>query len=198
MAAPQRRDTHLREIVARLQGMTGLFLGAMNDDLGYAFLRLGRAIERGDFAARVLLESLARIRDGSGDAHALHAAEWVGVLKSLTAYQMYRRSMRGPITRRGVVRFLAGSTAFPRALAHCAGEAGQALARLPASAPLAADAARLSTRLAELDGSGDADRLGGLISAAQQELAALHDAIASAYFAPPPPPPGGQRMSQIA
>lgn len=186
-AAPSSRDAHLREVVTRLQGMAGLFLGAMNDDAGYAFLRLGRAIERGDFAARALLDAIASIRDRSGDAQALRAAEWVGVLKSLTAYQMYRRSVRGPVTRRGALRFLACSTVFPRSLAHAVTEAGQALLRLPGPAALAAPAVRLSSDLAaESELPHEEARLAALLRHAVAEFALLHDAVGDAYFAPPP------------
>jgi uncharacterized alpha-E superfamily protein len=141
VAAPQRRGEHLREIIGRAQAMAGLFLGAMNDDEAYAFLRLGRAIERGDFAARVMLGHFHAVEHGADDSQTLRGADWVGVLRSLTAFQMYRRSVQGPVTGLRVVRFLTCSPVFPRSIAYCAREAEQALARLPKSGPVAATAA---------------------------------------------------------
>lgn len=181
--APQQRDVYLREIIERSQAMVGLFLGAMNDDAGYAILRQGRAIERSNFTVQVLKDALVRIGDGTGDMQALRAAEWVGVLKSLTAYQMYRRSLRGPVTRVGVSRFLIFSQVFPRALAYCVNEAGQALGRLPNADLPAAAVARLAAELDAVERTGaEADGIGDLLSAAQAQLSDIHDAVCSAYF----------------
>ena len=183
-AAPQRRDEHLREIISRAQGMAGLFLRAMNDDEGYAFLRLGRAVERGNFAARILMNSIETISEGTGDEEALRLADWVGVLKSLTAYQMYRRSVRGPVTSPKVVHFLTCSTIFPGAVAHCVKEVARALARLPGSGELANAAARLTEALeAEGGVTRDERKFAGILAAAQTELSVLHDAIGVTYFA---------------
>lgn len=176
VAAPQRRDAHLREVVAHAQAMAGLFLGSMNEDAGYAFLRLGRAIERGDFVTRVLLDSLTGSKD--------NAAEWIGVLKSLTAYQMYRRSVGGPVTWPGVIRFLACSTVFPRALACCVQEVERALGRLPDAGPMLEVAAKLFAILAAHSTVGDERRLASILAQGQSELANLHNALVHAYFAP--------------
>ncbi len=172
--------------------MAGLFLSAMNDDEGYAFLRLGRAIERRDFAARVLLHSLEALGDGLSDD--LRTAEWVGVLRSLTAYQMYRRSVRGTITRTGVLRFLAGSPVFPRSLAFCALETGRALDRLPHVRAAAELSARLFEGLSTGLAAGQEPPFARLVQEAQAGLAALHDAVAAAYFVPVEAPGRQLRM----
>jgi uncharacterized alpha-E superfamily protein len=181
--------------------MAGLFMGALNDDEGYAFLRLGRAIERGDFAARVLLGALESVGDGLADSQALGAADWVGVLQSLTAFQMYRRSVQGPVTGPRVIRFLMCSTVFPRAVACCAKEATLALARLPASGPLAAAAVQLSSGLASecLSDSHEGDGT-GVITISQSRLLDLHGMIAATYFPSgwDPPLMAGQTQAQFA
>ncbi len=185
-AASQRRSEHLREIIGRTQAMAGLYLGAMNDDEGYAFLRLGRAIERGDWATRVMLGHFHVVEKDADDSQSLRGADWVGVLKSLTAFQMYRRNVQGPVTGLRVVRFLTCSSVFPRSIAYCVREAEQALARLPNSEAAAAAAARLSTDLVtahcmarqETDSSA-------LLTAVQTELAGLHGLITATYFVPP-------------
>ena len=183
-AAPQRRDAHLREVVVCLQGIAGLFLGTMNDDAAYAFMRLGRAMERGDFAIRVLLDSIATIPDGATEGQALHATEWIAVLKSLTGYQMYRRSLGRPVTRLDVIRFLGCSTTFPRALAACAAEVERALARLPGGISTAEPATRLFAILAANSTASSEHRLAGVLALAQDDLFALHDAVTATYFAP--------------
>lgn len=185
-AAPQRRDEHLRGIIGRTQAMAGMFLGAMNDDEGYAFLRLGRTTERGDFAARVMLGHFHAIENGAVESQFSRGADWVGVLRSLTAFQMYRRSVQGPITGPRVVRFLTCSTVFPRAIACCAREAEQALARLPNSEPVAASAARLVAELAtEHCIPGNDTASADVLTKLQAKLSALHNLITATYFTPP-------------
>ncbi len=198
VATPHRRGEHLREIIGRAQAMAGLFLGALNDDDGYAILRLGRAIERGDFAARVMLRHLNLIEHGAEDHQALRGADWVGVLRSLTAFQMYRRSVQGPVTGRRVVRFLTCSTVFPRSLVYCAREAERALATLPNSGAFVGAAAHLSSRLqAEIANAiTDSGNSRNLLTSAQAELYSLHDTIGGAYFVPQEGPPAPTRQSQ--
>jgi uncharacterized alpha-E superfamily protein len=183
VSAAQRRGEHLREVIGRAQAMAGLFLGAMNDDEAYAFLRLGRAIERGDFGARAMLGHLHVIEHGADDSQSMRGADWVGVLRSLTAFQMYRRSVQGPVTGLRVVRFLTCSTVFPRSLAYCANEAEQALARLPASGPVAEITARLSSKVVNRhSASGIETDSSSPLAAVQAELTALHDMITAEYF----------------
>lgn len=182
-SAAQRRGEHLREVIGHTQAMAGLFLGGMNDDEGYAFLRLGRAIERGDFAARVMLGHFHAVEHGANDSQSLRGADWVGVLRSLTAFQMYRRSVQGPVTGLRVVRFLTCSTVFPRSIAYCANEAEQALARLPNSGPVATTAAHLASELLnEHCIAGIKTDSPALLVRVQAELSALHNMITTEYF----------------
>ncbi len=200
-SAAQRRGEHLREVIGRAQAMAGLFLGGMNDDEGYAFLRLGRAIERGDFAVRVMLGHFHAVEHGANDSQSLRGADWVGVLRSLTAFQMYRRSVQGPVTGQRVVRFLTCSIVFPRSIAFCAKEAEQALSRLPNSGAVAAAAARLASKLAaEPSVSGNETDSSALLTRIQAELAALHDTLTTDYFTlrESVPPRVSQSQSQKA
>ncbi len=194
---PDQRGEHLREIMGRAQAMAGLFLSALNHDEGYALLRLGRTIERGDIATRVMLGHFTAVEHGSTDSQSLRGADWVGVLRSLTAFQMYRRSVQGPVTGQRVVRFLTCSTVFPRAIAFCAKEAEQALGRLPDSGPLIAAAARLTAVLtAEHCVSGSETSSSAVLAMVQAELSSLHDMMVAAYFVPRVSLPAQARQTQ--
>ena len=197
VAVPHKRGEHLREVIGRTQALAGLFSGALNDDEGYSFLRLGRAIERGDFAARVMLGHFRAVEFGSDDSQTLRGADWVGVLRSLTAFQMYRRSVQGPVTGQRVVRFLTCSPVFPRSIAYCAREAEHALARLPSSRPVAATAARLSAELLteHCITSMKTDPT-ALLTRVQTQLYALHDVIAADYLTPRVVTPAAARQVQ--
>lgn len=200
IAASRRRSEHLREIITRIQALTGLFLGGMNDDEGYAFLRLGRAIERADFATRVMLGNFHVIEHGTDDSQVIRGADWVGVLKSLTAFQMFRRAVQGPVTGPRVVRFLTCSSVFPRSIAYCTQEIRQALSRLPRSGPITEAVDRLSSRLAsEFCVSAEERDASPLLAGLQSELAELHGMISADYFTlRASAPPRGQRQGQSA
>ena len=194
---PERCDEHLREIMGRAQAMAGLFLSALNHDEGYALLRLGRAVERGDFATRVMLGHFKAFEHGATDSQSLRGADWVGVLRSLTAFQMYRRSVQGPITGQRVVRFLTCSTVFPRSIAFCVREAEQALRRLPDSGPLVAATARFAGKLdAEHCLSGSETSSSAVLAMVQAELSSLHDMMVAAYFVPRVSAPARTSQSQ--
>ena len=196
-AASQRRSEHLGEIIGRTQALAGLFLGAMNTDEGYAFLRLGRAIERGDFATRVMLGHFHVIEQGTDDSHIIRGADWAGVLGSLTAFQMFRRAVQGPVTGPRVVRILTCSPVFPRSIAFCLKEAEQALAGLPHSGAAVAAVRRLAADLVTGICASDRDSdFSAALAGVQAELAALHDRIAADCFTLRSTAPIGAGQSQ--
>jgi uncharacterized alpha-E superfamily protein len=57
----------------------------------------------------------------------------MGVLKSMSAYQMYRREVRVRINREDVLAFLFLDSRFPRSLLHCIEQVEYSLAQLPNS-----------------------------------------------------------------
>ena len=61
---------------------------------------------------------------------------WMGVLRSLSGYQMYRLKTRERVYGAGVVRFLLADEQFPRACVCCLRRAEDVLHRLPNSQPL--------------------------------------------------------------
>ena len=48
--------------------------------------------------------------------------QWISVLKSLTAYQMYRRHVGVHVRAEGVVSFLLNDPHFPRTVQYCLNE----------------------------------------------------------------------------
>jgi hypothetical protein len=57
--------------------------------------------------------------------------QWMGVLRSLSALQMYQRATNGPIDGPAVVRFLLFDHRFPRSVAGCLAEMRTSILRLP-------------------------------------------------------------------
>ena len=55
----------------------------------------------------------------------------MGVLRSLSALQMYQRATRGPVEGEPVVRFLLFDASFPRSVQSCLDEVRSVLVSLP-------------------------------------------------------------------
>ena len=88
------RHAYLRSVIRGAHTLTGMLTAAMNHDAGYEFLRLGRVIERADMTARIIdVRTATLIPDERTGLRPFENIQWMSVLKSLTAYQMYRRKM---------------------------------------------------------------------------------------------------------
>mgnify|MGYP003671154635 CR=1 FL=1 len=120
---PKNRHAYLQQIVRGAQTVTGILSGSMLHDETYQFVRMGRNLERADMTTRIIDVRSADLVPP--DEHTLTPFEniqWMSVLKSLTGYQMYRRSVLEPVRRRDVLEFLFKERRFPRAVLHCLGE----------------------------------------------------------------------------
>ncbi len=126
------RFDFLRQIILGAQTITGLLSGTMTHDEGYAFLRVGRNLERADMGTRIIdVRSASLLPDLSGELTPFENIQWMSVLKSMTGYQMYRRSMRLRVRRADVLRFLLQNLQFPRSFLHCVSAVEDCLWELP-------------------------------------------------------------------
>lgn len=133
--AHRSRHDFLQEVILGAQTVTGLLAGTMAQDEGYDFLRIGRNLERADMTTRIIdVRSAALLPGLEEELTPFENIQWMSVLKSLSAYQMYRRVMRIRVSRRDVLRFLFRERTFPRSFHHAICEAEISLGRLPRSA----------------------------------------------------------------
>ncbi|HMM44558.1 MAG TPA: alpha-E domain-containing protein [Candidatus Macondimonas sp.] len=196
--ALSRRGRHefLQVIVGHCQQIVGLLGGAMSRDEAYVFMRLGRYLERADMTTRILdVRSGDLLAEIPSDLMAYSRLQWMSVLKSLTAYQMYRRLVRSRVSGVDVVRFLLREERFPRSLQACIRTLEEGLAKLPhQEAPLRA-VAQLKSLLQRADIGALAHESGTLhlyMDELQLKLAACHNAIVATYFSlESMAPPGG-------
>ncbi|MDY6942486.1 MAG: alpha-E domain-containing protein [Pseudomonadota bacterium] len=180
------RHEYLRTIIDNCQLITGLLAGTMSHDEAYEFIRLGRNLERADMTTRILdVRTEDLLEERPTEVTAYDRIQWMSVLKSLTAYQMYRRHVRTRVTAADVIRFLTQDTKFPRALLHCLGEMESCLKQLPANE----DALRPVTRLQRLIQQADIKKMANDSAALhhymddlQVKLADCHTHISSCYF----------------
>ncbi|MGO4892154.1 alpha-E domain-containing protein [Flavobacterium sp. W21_SRS_FM6] len=130
--ARRSRYAFLSEIIQCNQTITGILAGTMTHDEGYAFLRIGRNIERADMTTRIIdVRSASLLQETETSQSAFENLQWMSVLKSLTAYQMYRREVRLRIRRPDVLKFLLLENRFPRSLLHTLQQVEHCLKQLP-------------------------------------------------------------------
>lgn len=186
-----RRTRHrfLERIIDDNRRLDGVISSGMVRDEAHAFWRLGQWLERADMTTRVLGVRAAALLDLPDDEHG--PVLWMGVLRSLSAMQMYQRTVRGPIEGRAAVRFALLDAHFPRSVAFCLDRVRKSLKYLPGSAEalVALDAAsNVMTRLTGASANGTGLALDGLaLDAAMDEiqvsLGTVHDVVAGRYFA---------------
>lgn len=175
---------YLQRLIEHSQAVNGLVEGTVNRDEGYAFLLLGRLLERADMTTRILdVRSANLVPETLGDLRAFENLQWMSVLRSMSADLMYRLDTNLPVSRAPVIDFLLKSEAFPRSVVHClrgiesqlkrfghqrrAYRVNQALAKRV----LATDAAELSQQ-----------QFHEFVDEVQLELSGVSTAISQTYF----------------
>jgi uncharacterized alpha-E superfamily protein len=180
------RARFLGRIIADCQQLDGVMTTVMNRDDAYEFWRLGQSIERADMTTRVVGVRAAALMSAGADVHDgpdVHDdVQWMGLLRSVSALQMYQRVRRGPIDATSAVRFLLLDPAFPRSVASCAKRIREALTRLPRSQHSLPSVDALDGLLVTLqthadDGAG----LDAAMEAVQQALVDVNDSVNDAF-----------------
>lgn len=176
-----QRHSGLIKIVEGRLLISGLLSETMSHDAAHQFIRLGVMLERADMTSRIIdISSAVACRTPGGVGM---EATWVSILKSLSAFQMYRRHQDVRISPRRVVRYLFMDERFPRAIQFCLDTMENILAEMPDPRdPLRAtrQCARLLPKVLESLQSDDGLPL--LIDEVQQRLGAIHNAIGENYF----------------
>ncbi len=188
----RNRARFLTHVIAEVQRVDGVLTTVMNRDEAYELWRLGQSIERADMTTRVVgvraAALLAAERAPAGrdvpDAHG--DVQWMGLLRSVSALQMFQRFTRGPLDGAAAVRFLLFAPSFPRSVASCAQRIREALTRLPRAEITLPAVDRLERALVSLPPSADD---GALLDASMDEvqraLADVHDAVQRAFVLDP-------------
>lgn len=195
------RYEFLKRIIQSTQQITGLLAGTMSHTHAYDFVRLGRNLERADMTTRILDVRSGNLLPRQSQSQSQSQGEqsqeqqqeelnpfeniqWMSVLKSLSAYQMYRRQVRLRVRGPDVLKFLLQDTFFPRAVCHCLGEMEDCLVRLPGNTAVLESISRLKhwlsgAQIPEMAYEG----LHEFIDELQIGLGQIHEQIATTYFA---------------
>ncbi|MBF0277562.1 MAG: alpha-E domain-containing protein [SAR324 cluster bacterium] len=105
----------------------GALLSTMSQGEAWHFSQLGGFLERADKTARILdvLHFMPVLNIPTGSTP-LETIQWLAVLKSVSALDMYRQRYRGISTPR-ICEFLILDSDFPRSIHHCLIRAQQSL-----------------------------------------------------------------------
>ena len=185
-AATSRRKRFdlLRRILQSAQQFSGIMVGSMSRGAGWHAMALGQHLERADMTTRILDVRFTSLIPLDDDAHAaMRAVCWTSVLRSMGAYEMYRRDVHGHIVGRDVVRYLLHSPRFPRSVAFSLQELHRSLEALPYRVTAHRTLEQVETRL-----EGVAPQLLSpeamhqTLDLLQSGLGQLHNAISDGYF----------------
>ncbi len=208
------RYEFLRRVIQGAQQIGGLLAGAMSRNAAYDFVRLGHYLERADMTTRILDVRSANLLARAGqtptptqgqsqtqpkgqtqtqnqptgtskeEQDPFESIQWMSVLKSLSAYQMYRQQVRVRVNGPDVLKFLLQDEHFPRAVAFCLRQLEICLRKLPRNTAALAVLAALKHQLNAAEVPELArEELHTFIDEVQIGLGGLHDQLAVAYFA---------------
>ena len=171
----------LSRVIDDSRRLEGILMSTMTRDVAYDIWRLGRLIERADMTTRVVGVRAAALMAGGDEHHG--AVHWLGVLRSLSALQMYQRAVRGPVEAREVVRFLLFHDRFPRSVAGALSEIEVSLDGKSGSDEVLAAVAGVRRALRSVPEEVDDGRfLDHAMEEVQLALGAVNDAIDQRYL----------------
>jgi uncharacterized alpha-E superfamily protein len=187
-AAVDRRTrlAWMEGVVRQCQLLGGLLSGTMSHDDAYAFLEVGRSIERADMTTRVLDVQAGILTGEEADRLGPYAdVTWMSVLRSLAADQMFRRAARNGVSGPEALRFLLKDQQFPRSVEHCLIAVSRALLELPSYDEPMAGCARVQRLLEEAEAEATSPASVGLheyLDRLQEGISALDGLLTRTYF----------------
>jgi uncharacterized alpha-E superfamily protein len=129
---PLQSLPELREFFAQVKLAGHLFAGLMDATMthneGWHFGKIGRFLERADKTSRILDVKYYIILPSVEDVGTtMDEIQWMALLKSASAYEMYRKCAQHRITPDRVIEFLTLDRHFPRSIQFCLLEAQSSL-----------------------------------------------------------------------
>lgn len=105
----------------------GVMYATMAHNEGWHFGQLGRLLERADKTARILDVKYYILLPSVNDIGTpLDELQWIALLKSASAYEMYRKRQRR-VTPQSITKFLILDQEFPRSIEFCLLQAERSL-----------------------------------------------------------------------
>lgn len=176
------RFAYLKKIIESTHMIFGTLDATLNHDQGYTFSRFGLMIERADMSSRILdIRSATLITNEEGKP--FENIQWISLLRSMSAYQMYRQQMGVRVQRADVIEFIMHSEVFPRSILFCLNELKKMMQPIIHSEELIKLIDQVCDSLKNEDvrmlKNGD---LHDYVDKIQLKLAGVHNQLAELYF----------------
>lgn len=131
---------YLPEFFNQVKRQAHLFAGVMDATMthndGWHFGIMGRMLERADKTSRILdVKYFILLPSVEDVGTTLDEIQWIALLKSASAYEMYRKRRQHRITPFGVVEFLILDREFPRSIQYCILQAERSLQHITGTTP---------------------------------------------------------------
>ncbi|MCX7085464.1 MAG: alpha-E domain-containing protein [Methylococcales bacterium] len=184
LANRRHRVIFLNEILKGCQRFTGLLSGYMSHNDPYAFIRLGRNIERADMTTRILdLASLLLSESRSDEVRQYETILWMNVLKALNALLMYRQQKHSRINGDDVLNFLLQDSNLPRSVSCCISEISECIIKLPNNDQLPEKIIELQAYVQTINNEETTQaQLRVILDDLQNKIGSLHNAINHNWF----------------
>jgi uncharacterized alpha-E superfamily protein len=187
------RQQMLEAVVVDCQRIFGILSGGMSHNTAFAFIQLGRKIERADMCSRIvdvgsisMLPAFSRV--GKQKQLVLEPYEnvvWMNVLRCVSGYQAYRQLTHSQVKGEDVVKFLLQDNEFPRSIGYCLNDLVHYLQKLPNNVDVLQAVARVRKVTTEVNISSLLqDGLLDFIDELQISIADIHEELNNAWFKP--------------
>jgi len=127
------RRLYLRQLENQLLAIAGSANGSMSYNKAFLFMRIGCFLERADMTSRILDVRTADLLSNQAVAQlsAFENSQWIAILQSLQAYQMYMSETRRPINGPDVLNFVLKNLDHPKSFRFCVQRLSSFIQRLP-------------------------------------------------------------------
>jgi len=187
------RQQMLEAVVVDCQRIFGILSGGMSHNTAFAFIQLGRKIERADMCSRIVdVGSISMLpafsRAGKQKQLVLEPYEnvvWMNVLRCVSGYQAYRQRTHSQVKGEEVVKFLLQDNEFPRSIGYCLNDLVHYLQKLPNNVDVLQAVARVRKVTTEVNISSLLqDGLLDFIDELQISIADIHEELNNTWFKP--------------
>jgi len=121
------QDKFFNEVKEASHLFNGIAEATLTRNEAWHFLRLGRMLERADKTSRILdVKYFILLRSASDVGSPIDDIHWASVLRSASAFEMYRKR-HGRLSPDGIVEFLLLDPEFPRAIRYSLNSARESL-----------------------------------------------------------------------
>lgn len=185
-----KRRSFLRSVELQLLAVSGATSGGMSRNEAFLFMRIGQVIERADMTSRILdVRSANLIRNQTAESLTPYEnTQWVAILQSLKAFQMYMSETRRPINGPEVLNFVLKNLEHPKSVRFCIQRLGGFIERLPGTDDLQLQVARLLTKVDHADVhqlAKDQVELHQFLDSLQIALSQISDSFGTHFFPKP-------------